>query len=467
MKRYSGQIVFLIISLFAATFIYFNTNRISDTKIKDSEFLLKSYLEHIHREEKARLADNNKQLQSAKELVSFGKMLFFDENLSKDKNISCASCHVAADFFQKASGPLKAGERSVPTVVNSKNRLWLFWDGSADSLEAQLIIPLESEKEHNFSRRDLFTLINSAEYKSRYESIFGDPQVLDQQNLSAKNVTSLSSKAAGVNFSEKMTAFFLATLPSTQTQFEIFRKASSESLKVSTYLEKTYSPLKRANSKAPVNTETALESKVLLNVAKAISAYERTLVHSTTDFHDFVSRFVNSENMESSLNSNFNKQEYLGMQLFFGKARCVLCHSGTLFSNEQFHNIGLAKQKGDQNLPDLGRYRGIQLAKKSRFRCKTNSLACRELKFVDSELPQTLAAFKTPSLINVSKTGPYMHDHSVASLHDVVLHYENKESSPALGEREDSSVIAQLTSKERESLVAFLKSLDVKGYVGR
>jgi cytochrome c peroxidase len=82
------------------------------------------------------------------EQVALGEQLFFDRNLSADRQLACASCH---DLAQKAGADGRrtslgiqgqVGARNAPTVINAAFQAWLFWDGRADSLEAQATGPL-------------------------------------------------------------------------------------------------------------------------------------------------------------------------------------------------------------------------------------------------------------------------------------------------------------------------------------
>ena len=120
-----------------------------------------------------------------------------------------------------------------------------------------------------------------------------------------------------------------------------------------------------------------------------------------------------------------------GMKLFFGKAKCSICHNGPNFTDSGFHNIGV-KQHGPLK-KDLGRY---NISKEDFDK----------------------GAFKTPGLRHISRTAPYMHDGSEATLEEVVDFYNRggdvKENlSPFI-------TPLGLTSAEKKDLVEFLKALE-------
>ncbi|HEV3004899.1 MAG TPA: cytochrome-c peroxidase, partial [Pirellulales bacterium] len=123
--------------------------------------------------------------------------------------------------------------------------------------------------------------------------------------------------------------------------------------------------------------------------------------------------------------------------LFESRGRCWRCHRGPNYSDEEFHNTGVAAL---QATPDRGRHA-----------------------VTGDESDQ--GRFKTPSLRDVSRTGPYMHDGSLATLCDVVAFYNRGGGkNPRL-----DPVIAPLglTDDDVESLVEFLKALDGRPWGGQ
>jgi cytochrome c peroxidase len=158
----------------------------------------------------------------------------------------------------------------------------------------------------------------------------------------------------------------------------------------------------------------------LQGIAEAIAAYERTVISTNSSFDKYVAG--DSKAMDEAA--------VRGMALFKGKARCVLCHNGPNFTDNQFHNLGVP-QAGPLK-EDLGRY-NVTKAEKDK------------------------AAFKTPSLRSIIETAPYMHDGALKTLEEVVDFLNagggaNSNLSPLVKP-------LNLTPEEKTDLVAFLKAL--------
>lgn len=151
-------------------------------------------------------------------------------------------------------------------------------------------------------------------------------------------------------------------------------------------------------------------------VAKAIATFERTIVSGKSAFDAWVL------GDEGALSAAAKR----GFVLFTSKARCSACHGGWNFTDDGFHDIGL---------PDDDAGRG---------RLFPNVLAMQH-------------AFKTPSLRETARRGPYMHDGSLPTLEAVVAHYNRG----GAGRPGQSRLVAPLglTSEEAADLVAFLRTL--------
>ncbi len=171
-----------------------------------------------------------------------------------------------------------------------------------------------------------------------------------------------------------------------------------------------YEPLFKKAFNAPATKE---------RVAQAIASFERTVLSGNSKYD----RFVNGEK------TAMNESEIRGKDLFFGKAKCMVCHNGPNFSDSNFHNLGVGMGKAN---PDLGRY-------------------------VVTQAEKDMGAFKTPTLRDLDKTQPYMHDGSVDSLEEVMEFY-NKGGEP---NAHLSPLITKLnlTDQEKSDLVAFMKAL--------
>ena len=169
-------------------------------------------------------------------------------------------------------------------------------------------------------------------------------------------------------------------------------------------------------------------------VAKAIADYERTRMSGNSPWDRW--RY----NREESAVTADVKQ---GHELFNGKANCAQCHLGNNFTDGQFHNIGVGWVEKTKSFKDEGRWAiSKDLGEEARAGDR--------------------GAFKTPTLREVTKHAPYMHDGSVATLRDVVEFYNRGgEKNPWL----DAKVKPlNLTEAEINALVAFMQALEGHGY---
>ena len=159
-------------------------------------------------------------------------------------------------------------------------------------------------------------------------------------------------------------------------------------------------------------------------LTRALGIFERTLVSGNSPYDQWA-----YQGMSEALNA----KELEGKDLFFGKANCSQCHSDFNFSNYAFENNGLY-----ENYADSGRYRLTRA-------------------------PEDWGKFKVPTLRNIEVTAPYMHDGSLASLDQVLEHYNSGGANNPL----KSSLIKPLglTPQELDALEAFLHTLTDKEFL--
>lgn len=189
------------------------------------------------------------------------------------------------------------------------------------------------------------------------------------------------------------------------------------------------------------------------DIGRALAAFERTLVFLDAP----IDRFLAGDDKAIS------DEAQAGWTLFNGKARCISCHqmsgSSPIGTDNRFHNIGVSARH--QDFEKLAKQALGALAKDSsqeaidRLALETN---LSELgRFVVSRNRSDIGAFKTSQMRNVGVTGPYMHDGSMATLWDVVDHYnKGGEPNPFL----DGGIEAlHLSEQEIDQLVAFMFAL--------
>lgn len=154
-------------------------------------------------------------------------------------------------------------------------------------------------------------------------------------------------------------------------------------------------------------------------VAMALATFVRTILSGNSPFDRF----------EAGDRTVLSPASQRGLKLFKGKANCAKCHTGFNFTDEQFHNTGVGLY--DPN-PDLGRY---NVTKRG----------------------EDMGVFKTPTLRDIAKTAPYMHDGSLKTLEEVIQYYDKGGIKNPYLSKEIKPL--HLTSQEKADLLAFLNSL--------
>jgi cytochrome c peroxidase len=272
------------------------------------------------------------------EAIALGELLFFDPRLSRNGEISCATCHDPAQAWTdgRATGlgiDDQVLTRNTPTILNRAFTTRQFWEGRAETVEMQALGPIVSPTEMDFTIWEMLELLEGIpEYVELFQAAYG-------------------------------------TGP----------------------------------------TEDA--------VANAIASFERSILAGNSP----VDRWEDGET------SALGAAEVRGRALFHGKARCVACHSGSNYSDEEFHMTGLVPTSDT----DLGR-------------------------FLPTGKTRDLHAFRTPSLRNIADTAPFFHDGSVTTLEEVVELYNEGSAMP---EADWEIRPLDLTEAEQADLVAFLEAL--------
>jgi cytochrome c peroxidase len=162
-------------------------------------------------------------------------------------------------------------------------------------------------------------------------------------------------------------------------------------------------------------------------IARALASYVRSILSASSRFD----RYVNGDRRALS------SEQRAGLQVFRGNGNCTACHVGPTFTDEQFHNTGVAWREipgeGPGSVRDEGR-------------------------FAVTRNPEDRGAFKTPTLREIARTAPYMHDGSFLTLEEVVDYYDRGGNrNPGL-DRELRPL--RLAPEDKRVLVEFLKALD-------
>ena len=196
------------------------------------------------------------------------------------------------------------------------------------------------------------------------------------------------------------------------------------------------------------------------HVTQAIAAFERTVVAGNSAFDRWY--FGNDK-------TAMNESAVRGFQVFLREGRCVSCHTieqdHALFSDHHFHNIGVGINQIQDQVPLLAK--AFMQAKAKGADVDKTVLADENVSHlgrfaVDDQL-SSMGSFKTPTLRNIALTAPYMHDGSLATLRDVVVHYNNggvnKAGDPINPYLSGGIRPLDLTEQQIDDLVAFMEAL--------
>ena len=212
--------------------------------------------------------------------------------------------------------------------------------------------------------------------------------------------------------------------------------------------------------KAFLRPPPADDEEALVDVGKALAAFQETLVSGRTPFDEF--RDAMERNDVVSMNK-YPLAAQRGVKIFVGKGNCGVCHFGPQFTNGEFADTGISFFVGKGKV-DPGRHEGIKKLKASPYNllgrynddpARSSATGTRHVELQH----RNFGEFRVPGLRGVAQTAPYMHNGSLATLRDVVRHYSelNEERLHADGEK----ILRKLRLSDAEigDLVAFLESL--------
>lgn len=373
-------------------------------------------------------------------LVDLGRSLFFDKELSGNRDVACASCHdmtlSAIDGMSLAVGTGGSGvgasrtlgsgrqfvSRNAPSMLNSGIGLvYSLWDGrinqeggSSSSFKGPAGVVLPAGLNNVLAAQALLPVLNRVEMRGAA----GDRDVFGNVNELATATDSVAGVWSGV-----MKRLF--AIPGYAAKF---------------------------GAAFPSVTPASLGFK---DAANAIAAFEiQSFMRTNSPFDRYLARD----------NSALTDEQKRGALLFFGKATCSSCHNGALLGGNNFANIGVP-----QIGPGVGKAAPLDIGRGELFPTST---------FYQF-------AFRVAPLRNVELTAPYMHNGAYPTLDAVVRHYTNADSAqrhydvtqlaPALRASHHgdgatvNAVLATLDSRlrtgihltdvEQRQIVAFLKSL--------
>jgi cytochrome c peroxidase len=371
-------------------------------------------------------ADTTNQYADNAGAAALGQRLFFDEKFSgtlkiasdlgaigDPQKVSCASCHSGPALDDERSNPatvaigVNVHTRNSPAVVNSAFYTWTNWGGRFSAQWELPIAVVESGVIMGGNRLAVAHRIFDV-YKTDYEAVFG------------------------------------ALTPEIGTDAARF-PAAGKPKALPTDLDGAWEGMAAA--------DRTIVNRILANYAKALQAYMRKLVSREAPFDLFM----------AGDDSAMSEEAQLGARVFVQKG-CRNCHSGPTFSDQSFHDLGVA-QTGVNNIPaaDDGRFKdtpGLLASIFNRDGDFSDDKNTGKLQTIPSPLPDTWkGVFRTPSLRGVALTAPYMHSGQLTTLSDVIDFYELAPNAEAAASELQE---INITLAEKAQLIAFLESLTGK-----
>lgn len=202
------------------------------------------------------------------------------------------------------------------------------------------------------------------------------------------------------------------------------------------------------------------EAITMTEVTQAIAAFERTVISGNSPFDRW---YYGGE--ETALTD----AQKSGYSLFVNEGRCVSCHvieqTQAIFTDNLFHNIGVGINDIQKDVPELaGKFlQADATASEVDVQVLTDKRTSELGRFAISRDFDGLGSFRTPTLRNIAVTAPYMHDGSLKTLRDVVVHYNNggvtNEGDPVNDFLSGGIRPLNLSEAQIDDLVAFMESL--------
>src|SRR6478735_8665760 len=383
--------------------------------------------------------------------AAFGHRLFFDGSLSGPLldgdndgspnalgtrgdvgKVACSGCHIPSSEYsdtrslnEQISLAAGWGKRRAPSLLDIGASKLLMWDGRHDALYNQVFGVIESPVEMNSSRlyaaQQIFAL-----HRPEYEALFGALPPFDDVSR-FPTVTAALTGCSRLDESRRICKGTVHGSPGDGAEYDQLATEDQDAV-----------------------------TQVVVNVGKAIGAYERLLWCGRSRFD----RWALGEDPNA-----LTAQEQRGAALFVGKAKCVDCHSGPFMSDERFHNVGLKPEVVATvfiDSPDSGARAGLSALLSDPLNVKGRFSDGDDGRIPASVEPNMETAFRTPKLRCASKRPSFMHTAQILSLDAVVAFFNGGgHRFGYMGKNELTPL--DLSTDESADLVAFLRSLDGPG----
>ena len=320
------------------------------------------------------------------EQVKLGQLLFYDKILSGNRNISCGTCHHpkfgGGDGLSLGIGEGGQGLGPDRTPGMGEHRI-------------KKRIPRNAPSLWNLGARQVSVMFHDGRLTESdiYENGFNSPA----QEWLPKGLSSLLAAQALLPMTSQ---FEMAGNPK---ENQVAGAAHDRIDRVWPILAKRIRGIdgyKQRFIDAFDHIDSA-QDVTIVDVAEALAAF------ISTEWQSFDSPF---DQYLTGKDNALNDQQKKGLELFFGRANCARCHNGPLLSDQQFYGIAL---------PPFGP-----------GRTRLFDPAARDVGFMGtSDRLEDAYRFRTPSLRNVSLTGPYGHNGAYASLEGIIRHHLSPQKS--------------------------------------
>lgn len=373
--------------------------------------------------------DTTNRFATDPKAAAFGQRLFFEADyagpltvgddgsngglgkVGDTGKIACASCHEGPWLIDLRSQP---GNISLGAAILPRNSAsminvvyyfpWIENDGLLDSIWSEAMVDIEFPLGFNSSRSRLAHVI-FAKHRDEYNALF-DPDLdpaLDPAHPDAAR-------------------FPADALPG--------------------------SPEWMAMSAADQDHVTG----IYVNFGKSLHAHLRRLVSRNAPFDRYV------EGDTTAISAAAKR----GLKLFVGKAGCVECHNTAHFSDDDFHNTGLAADGPNVSKTEEGRYGRVDFLLAHEFNSNSKWSDDRNTGRLDgvSKTEDLKGQWRTKGLRHVAETGPFMHSGQFDTLEEVIDFYDKGgHETGFVGIKDDIVKPLNLSDTEKSDLVAFLQSL--------
>jgi cytochrome c peroxidase len=351
--------------------------------------------------------------------------------------VACSGCHQeTADFMDKRSPFLELSlgtgwtHRHTPSLLDIGQAKIVMWGGARSTLYSQVFGPIENPLEMNSSRLFVAQWIHR-NYRAEYEALFGAGTLEPLADTAA--FPPLTADTTGCTLTERVDhpralppdpLYVCHGMPGDGAEYDSMTRGNQE-----------------------------LVTRVVVNMGKAVAAYERLLKCGPGRFDAWVHGETGA----------LNESERRGAYLFVGKAKCVNCHSGPYLSDQKFYNVGLEERitrAGILNDKDRGAAKDLPAAAADPVGIASPYSDGDDGRMPSSVGPEYEGAFRTPTLRCVGRRSTFMHSGLLRSLEEVVAFFDRGGDAP--GTYPGSSVLEPLglTADEQADLVAFLRALD-------